>query len=338
MKRILLDHGSGGRASQELIEGLVLPRLKNPLLEPLDDGAVFEPPEGGVGSRLAMTTDSYTVSPIFFPGGDIGSLAVHGTVNDLAMCGARPLYLSAGFILEEGFPVPDLERIVDSMGRAAREAGVAIVTGDTKVVERGSADQIFINTAGLGVVRPGVSVSARRVRPGDRIILSGHLADHGVTILGQREGLSFSTEVRSDSAALNGLVEVILEACPAIRCFRDPTRGGLATALNEIAEKSGVGMVIREEEIPIREEVRSACELLGLDPLYLANEGKLLAFAGPEEADQVLAAARRHERGRSAAIIGEVVEQNPGRVEMRTAFGTSRVVDMLTGEQLPRIC
>ena len=338
MNQILLDHGSGGKASQELIENLILPRFKNPLLSLLDDGAVFEPPGDGEGRKLALTTDSYTVSPIFFPGGDIGSLAVHGTVNDLAMCGAEPHYLSTGFILEEGFPVRDLERILDSMALAARQAGVAIVTGDTKVVERGSADRIFINTTGLGWVRPGVSVSSRKVRPGDLILLSGHMADHGVTILGQREGLSFSTTVRSDSAPLNGLVRAMLKACPAIRCLRDPTRGGLATALNEIAQRSGVGMIIREEAIPIREEVRSACELLGLDPLYLANEGKLLAFVGPDDAEAVLAAARKEEQGRDAVLIGEAVAENPGRVEMLTAFGTSRVVDMLTGEQLPRIC
>ena len=338
MSRILLDHGSGGKTSQELIEQVILPRLANPLLAPLNDGAVFELPGQAGGQRLAMTTDSYTVSPIFFPGGDIGSLAVHGTVNDLAMCGAEPLYLSAGLILEEGFDLSDLERILDSMRGAAEEAGVAIVTGDTKVVERGSADGIFINTAGLGMVRPGVSVSGQGARPGDRIILSGTVADHGVTILSQRKGLSFSTELRSDSAPLNGLVRAMLTAAPGIRCLRDPTRGGVATTLNEIAAQSRVGMILEEDALPLREEVRSACELLGLDPLYLANEGKLLAVVGPEEADRVLKAAQEHKYGRRAALIGRVTVENPGRVLLQTPYGTSRVVGMLAGEQLPRIC
>ncbi len=338
MSRILLDHGSGGKTSQELIEQVILPRLANPLLAPLNDGAVFELPGQAGGQRLAMTTDSYTVSPIFFPGGDIGSLAVHGTVNDLAMCGAEPLYLSAGLILEEGFDLSDLERILDSMRGAAEEAGVAIVTGDTKVVERGSADGIFINTAGLGMVRPGVSVSGQGARPGDRIILSGTVADHGVTILSQRKGLSFSTELRSDSAPLNGLVRAMLTAAPGIRCLRDPTRGGVATTLNEIAAQSRVGMILEEDALPLREEVRSACELLGLDPLYLANEGKVLAVVGPEEADRVLKAAQEHKYGRQAALIGRVTAENPGRVLLQTPYGTSRVVGMLAGEQLPRIC
>ena len=342
MDRILLDHGSGGKVSQELIEKVILPRFENPLLAPLNDGAVFDLPPGlsgdRAGGRLAMTTDSYTVSPIFFPGGDIGSLAVHGTVNDLAMCGAEPLYLSAGFILEEGFEISRLERILDSMKEAAQEAGVLIVTGDTKVVERGSADKIFINTAGLGLVPPGVSVSGQSARPGDRIILSGCMADHGVTILSKREGLSFSARLRSDSAPLNGLVKRMLDASPRIRCFRDPTRGGVATTLNEIAGQSKVGLVLDEESIPVRDIVRSACELLGLDPLYLANEGKLLAVVAPQDADRVLEAARKDKYGREAAFIGEVRAENPGRVTMRTAFGTSRVVGMLAGEQLPRIC
>lgn len=338
MSRILLDHGSGGKASQELIEKVILPRLKNPFLSPLNDGAVFELPGDPAGQRLAMTTDSYTVSPIFFPGGDIGSLAVHGTVNDLAMCGAEPLYLSAGFILEEGFEISQLERILDSMKDAAQEAGVFIVTGDTKVVERGSADKIFINTAGLGLVPSGVSVSGQGALPGDRIILSGYMADHGVTILSQREGLKFSTQLRSDSAPLNGLVKRMLQTSPQIRCLRDPTRGGVATTLNEIAGQSKVGIVLEEKLIPVRDEVRSACELLGLDPLYLANEGKLLAVVRPEEADSVLEAARKDKYGREAALIGEVTAENPGKVIMKTAFGTSRIVGMLAGEQLPRIC
>jgi hydrogenase expression/formation protein HypE len=337
MDRILLDHGSGGKVSQELIEELILPRFKNPLLDPLNDGAVFNLPKGSSG-RMAMTTDSYVVSPIFFPGGDIGTLAVHGTVNDLAMCGAEPLYLSAGFILEEGLPTSDLERVLDSMAGAAKEAGVAIVTGDTKVVEKGSADKIFINTAGLGLIPEGVDVSGQGAQPGDRIILSGYMADHGVTILSQREGLSFSTELKSDSAPLNTLVKEMLDVSLRIRCFRDPTRGGVATTLNEIAAQSKVGIVLEEEAIPVRDGVRSACELLGLDPLYLANEGKLLAVVAPDQAGSVLEAARKNKYGRDAAIIGQVTAANPGRVQIKTAYGTSRVVGMLAGEQLPRIC
>ena len=338
MSRILLDHGSGGKLSQELIQRVILPRLANPLLAPLNDGAVFDLPEGAAARSLALTTDSYTVSPVFFPGGDIGSLAVHGTVNDLAMCGAEPLYLTAGLIVEEGFELSDLERILDSMAAAAREAGTTIVTGDTKVVEQGALDGIFINTAGLGLVLPGVSVSGQAARPGDRIILSGTMADHGVTILSQRQGLSFSTRLRSDSAPLNGLVKAMLQAAPNIRCLRDPTRGGVATTLNEIAAQSKVGMVLDEDAIPLREEARSACELLGLDPLYLANEGKLLAVVGPDQAEQALEAARAHRYGREAALIGQVVAGHPGRVVLNTPYGTSRVVGMLAGEQLPRIC
>ncbi len=290
------------------------------------------------GARLAFSTDSYVISPIFFPGGDIGTLAVHGTVNDLAMCGARPLYLSVGFILEEGMPVQDFWRIVQSMRQAADAAGVQLVTGDTKVVDRGKADQIFINTSGVGVVPEGVNIHPARARPGDKILLNGPIAVHGIAIMSVREGLEFETEISSDTASLAGLVETILAAGKDIHVLRDPTRGGVTSALSEIAQSADVGMFLDEAAIPITEEVKGACEILGLDPLYVANEGKLLAIVPPGEAGAVLAAMRSHPLAKAAAIIGEVTAEHPGFVLMRTRVGGTRVVDMLSGEQLPRIC
>jgi len=292
------------------------------------------------GARLAFTTDSYVVKPLFFPGGDIGSLAVHGTINDLAVGGADPVCLSAAFILEEGLSMETLRAIVKSMSVAAARAGIPIVTGDTKVVDRGSGDGLFINTSGIGIVRSGVSLSANQARPGDRVLLSGYIGDHGIAILAQREGLEFETRVESDSAALDGLIGAMLGASPAgaIRCMRDPTRGGLSSTLNEIAGQSRVGIALQEGSIPIREEVRGACEMLGLDPLYVANEGKVVAIVDPAAADAVLVAMRTHPLGAAARIVGAVTDRNPGLVTMRTALGTTRIVDMLAGDQLPRIC
>lgn len=334
--RIVLGHGSGGRLSAELLRDVFLPLFANPVLDRMDDQAIVEVG----GARLAFTTDSFVVQPLFFPGGDIGSLAVHGTVNDLAMGGARPLFLSAGFILEEGFSTELLRRIAESMASAAAAAGVAIVTGDTKVVERGKGDGVFINTTGIGIVPDGVRLSASQARPGDRVILSGAIGDHGIAILAQREGLEFETEILSDSAALHGLVERMLLAAPAgaVRCMRDPTRGGVSSALNEIAAQSGVSIQIDETSIPVRDEVRGACELLGLDPLYVANEGKLLAIVAPEAADGILQAMRSDRLGAEARVIGTVGNETAGLVTMKTAFGSTRIVDMLAGEQLPRIC
>ncbi len=332
--RIVLGHGSGGQLSANLLRDVFLPLFSNPVLDRLDDQAVVEIE----GLRLAFTTDSFVVKPLFFPGGDIGSLAVHGTVNDLAMGGARPLYLSAAFIVEEGFPMDDLRRIAASMAEAAAAAGVAIVTGDTKVVERGKGDGVFINTTGIGVVPRDLRLSADRARPGDVVILSGTIGDHGTAIMASREGLEFETAIASDSAPLDRLVAEMLAVSSNIRCLRDPTRGGLSSTLNEIAERSEVSIEIEEKKIPVRDEVRGACELLGLDPLYVANEGKLVAIVGPEDAGHVLSAMRRHPRGAEAAIIGIVSDAHPGLVTMRTAFGSSRIVDMLPGDQLPRIC
>jgi len=287
---------------------------------------------------MVMSTDGHVISPLFFPGGDIGSLAVHGTINDVAMSGARPLYLSAGFILEEGFPLADLERVVASMGRAASAAGVPVVTGDTKVVERGKGDGIFITTTGVGMVPAGVDISGDRARPGDAVLVSGSLGDHGVAIMSSRENLEFETRIESDSAALHGLVADMVAAVPAIHCLRDPTRGGLATTLNELTRQSGVGMVLQEDAIPVKPEVTAACELLGLDPLYVANEGKLVCICRQQDAARILAAMQAHPLGRQAAIIGAVVEDRHGFVQMQTSFGGSRIVDWLAGEQLPRIC
>ncbi len=331
---IVLAHGSGGKLSHQLMEKMVLPQFRNELLEPLHDGAIFSIG----GERVAFSTDSYVVSPIFFPGGDIGKLAVHGTVNDLSMCGARPLYLSVGFILEEGIPMADFWRVVQSMREAADAAGVKLVTGDTKVVDRGKADEIFINTSGIGVIPEGVKISPSRAQVGDKIIMSGAMAVHGIAIMSVREGLEFESEIASDTAPLNGLVDSILAACKDVHVLRDPTRGGITSSLTEIAQAAKVGMLLDEARIPISEEVKGACEILGLDPLYVANEGKLLAIVAASEADEVLVAIRRHSLGKEAAIIGQVVSDHPGFVTMNTRVGGRRVVDMLSGEQLPRIC
>ncbi len=331
---ILLGHGSGGKLSAELVRDIFLPSLRNPVLARLDDQAIVNIQ----GQRLAFTTDSFVVQPLFFPGGDIGSLAVHGTVNDLAMGGAKPLFLSAAFIIEEGFSIEELRRVVESMHRAAAEAGVEVVTGDTKVVEKGKGDGIFITTTGIGIVPEGLELSADRAKPGDKVLLSGSIGEHGIAILAQRAGLEFETQIQSDSAALHSLVARMLEASRDIRCMRDPTRGGVSSTLNEIAQQSRVGVELHEESIPVREEVRGACELLGLDPLYVANEGKLIAIVAPDAADDVLRTMREHPLGANAQIIGTVKEENPGLVIMRTPLGTTRVVDMLAGDQLPRIC
>jgi hydrogenase expression/formation protein HypE len=332
--RILLAHGSGGAMSHDLIASLFIKAFQNPVLDRLDDMAVLE--IGGI--KLAFTTDSYVVTPIFFPGGDIGKLAVCGTINDLVMSGARPLYLSAGFILEEGFPFRDLETIIASMQKTAAQAGVQIVTGDTKVVNRGGADGIFINTAGLGRVPEGVDISGRNARAGDKVLVSGSIGDHGIAILSSRAGLEFSTRLESDCAPLNDLVARMLEVSRDVHCLRDPTRGGLSTTLNELARQSKVGIWIEECRIPVKEEVRGACELLGLDPFILANEGKLIAIVGAGEAEKILAAMKAHPLGRDAALVGEVREEPAARVILRTSIGSTRIVDMLVGEPLPRIC
>jgi hydrogenase expression/formation protein HypE len=332
--KVLLGHGSGGRLSAELLQKVFLPAFQNPALNSLNDQALVYVD----GARLAFTTDSFVVKPLFFPGGDIGALAVNGTINDLAVGGAEPLFLSAGFILEEGLSLATLQQVVASLSRAARQAGVAVVTGDTKVVEKGKGDGLFINTSGIGRVPPGINLSADQARPGDAIILSGSIGEHGITILSLREGLEFESPMLSDCAPLHTLVAVMLEASPAIRCMRDPTRGGLSSALNEIAAQSRVGMELEESNIPIQEAVRGACELLGLDPLYVANEGKLVAIVDPGHAERILAAMRAHPLGKQARIIGRVNQANPGLVTMRTLLGTTRIVDMLAGDQLPRIC
>ena len=332
--RILLGHGSGGKLSAELLQEIFLPALRNPILERLEDQAIVSVN----GTRLAFTTDSFVVKPLFFRGGDIGSLAVYGTVNDLAMGGAEPLWLSAAFILEEGLEVETLRRVVYSIQAAAERAGVMVVTGDTKVVEKGSGDGLFINTSGIGLVREGVRLSAEQARPGDAILVSGTLGDHGIAILAEREGLEFETEMASDSAPLHTLVGRLLDVTREVRCLRDPTRGGLSSTLNEIAARSGVGMELDEPNLPVRAEVRGACEMLGLDPLYVANEGKLVAIVAPGAAEAALAALRAHPLGREARIIGRVTEEHRGMVAMRTALGTTRIVDMLAGDQLPRIC
>ncbi|MGC9965667.1 MAG: hydrogenase expression/formation protein HypE [Syntrophobacteraceae bacterium] len=331
---IQLDQGSGGRAMHELIETLFMSAFDNPLLAERNDSAVFKVQEG----FLAMTTDSYVVDPIFFPGGNIGSLAVHGTVNDLAMRGAKPLYITAGFILEEGLAFDDLKRVVASMAEAAKAAGVQVIAGDTKVVPRGKADKLFINTSGIGIVPAGIDIDGRNARPGDQVLINGTMGDHGMAVLCKREGLAFENEIKSDAAALNGLVDLILDAFAGIHVFRDPTRGGVATTLNEIAEQSCVGIRLFEEALPVREDVLGACEVLGLDPLYVANEGKVLVIVPAEGADAVLSAMKSHPLGRGTCCIGEIVSDNPGRVFLRTRIGGHRLVDMLRGEQLPRIC
>lgn len=331
--KILLAHGSGGQLAHDLIRNSFLPALDNPVLSPLDDSATFE-----ADGKLAFTTDSYVVQPIFFPGGNIGKLSVCGTVNDLAMAGAVPRYLSLAFIIEEGLLTNDLERVINSIKETAEAAGVNIVTGDTKVVDRGCADKLFINTAGIGIVPPGVNISGHHAQPGDVIILSGTIGDHGIAVLSQREGLNFMTKLESDCAPLNGLVAEMLGISAGIRCLRDPTRGGLASTLNELAEQSGVSISIEEAKIPVREEVAGACEMLGLDPLYVANEGKLVAIVDRKDAEAILEQMQKNQYGQNAAIIGEVREKHRGRVTMKTSFGTSRIVDMLVGEPLPRIC
>lgn len=334
--RVDMSHGSGGRASADLVAQIFRDAFANEWLDQGNDQASLPLP---AGQRLVMTTDGYVVSPLFFPGGDIGSLAVHGTINDIAMAGARPLYLSASFIVEEGFPLGDLDRIARSMGAASRAAGVPVVTGDTKVVERGKADGVFISTAGVGVVPEGIALSGDRAQPGDAVILSGHIGDHGVAIMSSRENLEFETAVLSDSAALHGLVAAMVAAAgPSLRTMRDPTRGGLAATLNELAHQSGVGFRIDEEAVPVRAEVAAACELLGLDPLYVANEGKLVAVVAPEAAERILGVMRAHPLGRDAALIGTVVADERHFVQMTTSFGGGRIVDWLSGEQLPRIC
>ena len=332
--KILLAHGSGGKLSHDLVKQIFLPRFLNPLLEPLDDSAKITNRNG----PIAFTTDSYVVNPIFFPGGDIGKLAVCGTVNDLSMIGAAPSYLSLSLIIEEGFSIDLLKKIVTSIHQVAEQAGVNIVTGDTKVVEHGAADQLFINTAGIGWVRPGVNLSGVNAKSGDKILLSGFLGDHEIAVLSQREGFKFQSELRSDCAPLNDLVGKMLDACPSIRCMRDPTRGGLATTLNEIASMSNVGMVIDEEKIPVRDSVKGICELLGLDPLYLANEGKLIAICPPDKTDHLLKVMKDHPLGKDGEIIGRVIEENPKRVILHTLIGGHRILDMLTGAQYPRIC
>ena len=355
--RVLLGHGSGGKLSAELVRDIFLPAFSNPTLAQLNDQATVHVSN----LRLAFTTDSFVVKPLFFPGGDIGSLSVHGTINDLAMGGAQPLFLSVAFILEEGLPLETLKRVVDSLSGAAREAAVQIITGDTKVVEKGKGDGLFINTTGIGLVPDGIELSADRANPGDKVILSGSIGEHGIAILAQREGLEFETTIESDSAALHTLVTEMLKrdlhrrgtplfpdvgrpgnsrAGPiaAIRCMRDPTRGGLSSTLNEIAEQSRVGIELQEEAIPIREEVRGACEMLGLDPLYVANEGKLVAIVASDAVDGLVETMRNHRLARETCVIGTVTDRNAGLVTMRTALGTTRIVDRLAGDQLPRIC
>ena len=332
--RVEMSHGAGGRAMAQLISELFATAFDNEYLAQGNDGAVLPPTSG----KLVMSCDAHVVSPLFFAGGDIGSLSVHGTINDVAMMGARPLYLAASFILEEGFPLADLKRIVDSMAHAAKEAGVNIVTGDTKVVERGKGDGVFITTTCVGAAREGVSLSGDAARAGDKILLSGTLGDHGMAILSQREGLSFDSPITSDSASLHGLVAAMLDCGAEMRVLRDPTRGGLATTLNEIAQQSGVGMALQESAIPVSPTVAAACEFLGLDPLYIANEGKLVAICAAHDAEKLLAVMRAHPLGSSAALIGEVTQDSHGFVQMTTKLGGRRIVDWLTGEQLPRIC
>jgi hydrogenase expression/formation protein HypE len=333
-KNVLLAHGGGGKLTHQLIEKVFLSQFKNDWLESLHDGAILRVN----GTRLAFSTDSYVINPIVFPGGDIGKLAVNGTVNDLAMCGAKPLYLSTGFVIEEGLAMQELWDVVLSMQEAATVAGIHIVTGDTKVVDRGKGDKVFINTSGIGVVSEGVNIDPKRATIGDKIIVNGPIALHGIAVMSVREGLEFGTRIESDTAALNGLVERMLAVCRDIHVLRDPTRGGVASTLNEIAESAKKGIMIVEEVIPIDEEVRGACEILGLDPLYVANEGKLLAFVPAEHSQAVLSAMRAHPLGEGSVIIGEVVDDHRGTVLMKSRIGGSRVVDMLSGEQLPRIC
>jgi hydrogenase expression/formation protein HypE len=331
--RILLAHGSGGSLSHDIVNNSILSILGNPILNRLDDSAVFD-----AKGKIAFTTDSHVVQPMFFPGGDIGRLSVCGTVNDLSVMGATPLYLSLALIIEEGLPSKDLNNVVNSIKEAADEAGVKIVTGDTKVVNRGNADKLFINTAGIGIIPEGINISGHNARPGNKVILSGTIGDHGIAVLSKREGIGFETDLESDSAPLNKMIAEMMQVSDKINCMRDPTRGGLSSTLNEIAEQSGVSIRIDEEKIPVRREVAAACEMLGLDPLYIANEGKVVAIVEAEDAEKILAQMQKNKYGRNAAIIGEVTEKHTAKVTLKTALGTSRIVDMLVGEPLPRIC
>jgi hydrogenase expression/formation protein HypE len=333
-QKILLDHGAGGRASHELVQRVFAKRLANPVLDAMDDAAVVEAPAG----RLAISTDTFVVDPIVFPGGNIGSLAVHGTVNDICCRGAKPLWLTAGFVLEEGLEVSLLEEVVQAMARAAADAGVIIVAGDTKVVGRGQADKIFINTAGVGVIPDGVEIGGHMAKPGDAVLVSGTMGDHGVTIMAQRGGLGLDAPLKSDSASLHGMAAALIQACPDLHVLRDPTRGGLATTLNEIAATSGVALELNEDAIPVDHAVSGVCELLGLDPLYLANEGKLIAIMPEDQARAALRAMQAHAKGALAAVIGRVIAEPAGRVWLNTAVGGRRLLDMLSGEPLPRIC
>ncbi len=332
-EKILLAHGSGGKLSHDLVKNAFLPSFDNALLSRLDDSAVFD-----ASGRLAFTTDSYIVTPIFFPGGDIGKLSICGTVNDLAMSGATPLYLSVSFIIEEGFLLSDLKTIISSMQQATDEAGVKVVTGDTKVVNRGNADGLFINTAGVGIIPDGVDISGSNARVGDKVILSGPIGEHGIAIMSEREGLKFASPVISDCAPLNRQVSEMLEVSSEIHCLRDPTRGGLATTLNEFATQSKVGILIHEDAIPVQDAVRAACEMLGFDPLYVANEGRLIAVVAPNDAEKIVQRMRQNKYATEATIIGEITQEHPEMVVMRTRLGASRIVDMLVGELLPRIC
>jgi hydrogenase expression/formation protein HypE len=329
-----MAHGAGGRLSQELTARIFMPHLRNAFLDQLDDQAKFDVVQG----RMAFSTDTYVVSPLFFPGGNIGELAVNGTVNDLAVGGAVPLYLGAGFILEEGLPLAELEAIVKSMADAARRAGVMIVAGDTKVVQKGQCDRIFINTSGVGFIREGIDLSCRNLRPGDAVVVSGTVGDHGMAVMTTREGLSFQSRISSDTAALNGMIHAVLDLVPGVHAMRDPTRGGVAATLNELASSSSVGIELDESSIPVHEEVRGAAELLGIDPLTVANEGKVLIVLPESDAETALSVIRAHEHGREASIIGRVVADHPGMVLMKTPFGSRRIVEMPLGEQLPRIC
>lgn len=333
-KTILLAHGSGGTLSQSLILDIFVSQFDNPALNIMHDGAILNLDV----KKLAFTTDSYVINPIYFPGGNIGTLAINGTVNDLSMCGAKPLYISTGFIIEEGFPIQDLWNIVQSMKIAALDAGVQIVTGDTKVVEHGSCDKIFINTSGIGIINETVNISPKNCKPGDMIIINGRIAEHGICIMSIREGFEFETEIKSDCANLNNLVENILKTSKNIHTMRDATRGGVASILNEIATSSNLGIELDEIKIPISEEVKGACEILGFDPLYVANEGKMVVFVAPQDSEKVLNIMKEHRFGADAAIIGRVTSENPGLVTMKTTIGSTRIVDMLSGEQLPRIC
>jgi len=333
-KKILLSYGSGGVMMHKFINDAILKRFSNPLLNKLNDQSVFNIEK----HRLAFSTDSYVVDPIFFPGGNIGDLAINGTINDLVMCGAKPLYLSVGFIIEEGFDIDSFELIIDSMSNCAKKAGVDIITGDTKVVQSGKADKIFINTSGIGILENDLNISGDNAQPGDKIIISGTIGDHGMAVLTKREGIMIDSDIKSDTMALNGLVEKMLNYTDKIHAMRDPTRGGVATTLNEIASQSNVGITIYEKKLPIKENVKAACEMLGFDPLYVANEGKLLAFVKPEVADSLVKVMHSTDEGKDACIIGEVIKEYPKKVILKTLVGGSRVVSMLTGEQLPRIC